>query len=125
LPVPPITVLVVDDDPGIRTIMSRTMEAAGYSVYAAADGLEALAMLGHAPFIDVVVTDVRMPRMDGRALAAELAQAYPHIPVLFVSGYDAHLGPTDLLGPVLPKPFRTETLIETVRGVLGRHQRSA
>jgi CheY-like chemotaxis protein len=75
--------------------------------------------------LDLVVTDLRMPRMDGRQLSAELSAKYPHIRVLFLSGHDAYLGPIDPLGPVIPKPFRAEILIETVQGVLAQQQRSA
>ena len=114
--------LVVDDDPAVRSVLCRTMEAEGCTVHAAADGLEALTVLATALHIDVVITDLRMPRMDGWQLAAELAVRYPRVRVLFISGYDAHLGSVDLLGPVIPKPFRSETLIDTVKGVLGRQQ---
>jgi CheY-like chemotaxis protein len=92
LPVHPVTVLVVDDDPTVRTVLYRTMETAGHVVYAAADGIEALAMLAHAPSVDVVVTDVRMPGMDGRQLAEAVGARYPHIPVLFISSYDSYIG---------------------------------
>jgi CheY-like chemotaxis protein len=85
-------VLVVDDDPTVRTVLYRTMETAGHVVYAAADGIEALAMLAHAPSVDVVVTDVRMPGMDGRQLAEAVGARYPHIPVLFISSYDSYIG---------------------------------
>jgi CheY-like chemotaxis protein len=113
-------VLVVDDDPAVRSVLCRTMQAAGYSVHAAADGLEALTLLDSDLQVDLVVTDLRMPRMDGRQLAAQVAARYPHMRVMFISGYDAHLGSVDLLGPVIPKPFRAETLTECVQGVLGR-----
>jgi hypothetical protein len=55
--------------------------------------------------------------MDGRQLAGELAVRYPHVRVFFISAYDAHLGPVGLR-PVIPKPFRAETLIESVQDVL-------
>jgi CheY-like chemotaxis protein len=118
-------VLVVDDDPAVRSILCRTFDADGYSVHAAADGLEALTLLDSDLQVDLVVTDLRMPRMDGRQLAAELAARYPHVRVLFISGYDAHLGSVDLLGPIIPKPFRAETLMESVQRLLARQQRSA
>lgn len=119
MPAHPVTVLVVDDDPAVRSVLCRTMEAAGYSVHAAGDGLEALT-LAHALPVDVVVTDLRLPRMDGRQLAGELAMRYPRVRVLFMSGYAAHLGSPDLLGPVIPKPFRADTLIKSVQEVLAR-----
>jgi CheY-like chemotaxis protein len=125
VPVHPVTVLVVDDDPTARTVLYRTMEAAGHVVYAAADGVEALTMLAHAPSVDVVVTDVRMPGMDGRQLAEAVGARYPHIPVLFVSGYDSYIGTAELPGPVVSKPFRAEALIESVQQVLARQQRFA
>jgi CheY-like chemotaxis protein len=113
-------VLVVDDDPSVRKALIRTMKAEGYLVYSASDGLEALTLLAQAVTVDVVVSDLRMPRMDGRTLAAELAVRYPHIPMLFVSGFDAEAGDGNLPGPVLPKPFRPDALVEAVRGVLAR-----
>ena len=115
----------MDDDPAVRSILCRMLETAGYSVHAAADGLEALTLLAHPLPVDVVLTDLRMPRMDGRQLAGELAMRYPHVRVLFISGYDAHLGSVDLLGPVIPKPFRAESLIDSVQKALEQGQRSA
>jgi CheY-like chemotaxis protein len=84
LPVHPVTVLVVDDDPTVRSVLCRTIEAGGYTVHAAADGLEALTLMAAGFRIDLVVTDLWMPRMDGRQLSPELAMKYPHVWVLFI-----------------------------------------
>jgi CheY-like chemotaxis protein len=109
----------------VRTVLYRTMEAAGHVVYSAADGVEALTMLGHAPSVDVVVTDVRMPRMDGRQLAEAVGARYPHIPVLFISSYDEYVGTSELPGPLVSKPFRVDALIESVQRVIASHRHLA
>jgi two-component system, cell cycle sensor histidine kinase and response regulator CckA len=117
-PLQPIaTVLVVDDEEMMRSVLTRTMESEHYQVYAAGDGVEALEILEkHLP-VDLVIADVSMPRMDGRELVLELSKRYPHLPVVLISG--VYLGGTpDLPGPVLPKPFTPMTLASRVREVL-------
>jgi CheY-like chemotaxis protein len=113
------TILVVDDMEAVRQLARRVLEAGGYRVYEAADGVEALACLARDGKVDLVVTDLRMPNMDGWELATHLAQRSPRVPVLFMSGYDEHLGSQSLLGPVLPKPFTSDQLHERIRGLLG------
>jgi two-component system, cell cycle sensor histidine kinase and response regulator CckA len=114
---PTATVLVVDDEEIMRSILTRTMESEHYQVYAAGDGLEALALLEKELPVDLVIADVSMPRMDGRELVLELSRRYPHLPVVLISG--VYLGGTpDLPGPVLPKPFTPMTLASRVREVL-------
>src|SRR6476661_3961648 len=83
------TALVVDDDPAIRHIMERALEGDGFRVLGAGDGREALRILGEEDEIAVIVADLRMPRMDGRNLAAMLAERESAPPILFVSGYDS------------------------------------
>lgn len=114
---PPATVLVVDDEEMMRSVLTRTMESEHYQVYAAGDGVEALALLEKELSVDLVIADVSMPRMDGRELVLELSKRYPHLPVVLISG--VYLGGTpDLPGPVLPKPFTPMTLASRVREVL-------
>jgi CheY-like chemotaxis protein len=111
------TVLVVDDEEIMRSLLTRTMESEHYQVYAAADGVEALAVLENGPQVDLVIADVSMPKMDGRQLMLELSKRHPHLPVVLISG--VYLGGgSDLLGPVLPKPFTPMTLASRVREVL-------
>ncbi len=111
------TVLVVDDEEIMRSLLTRTMESEHYQVYAAADGMEALAVLENGRHVDLVIADVSMPRMDGRQLVLELSKRHPHLPVVLISG--VYLGGgTDLLGPVLPKPFTPMALASRVREVL-------
>jgi CheY-like chemotaxis protein len=114
---PTATVLVVDDEEIMRSILTRTMESEHYQVYAAGDGVEALALLEKELPVDLVIADVSMPRMDGRELVLELSKRYPHLPVVLISG--VYLGGTpDLPGPVLPKPFTPMALASRVREVL-------
>jgi two-component system cell cycle sensor histidine kinase/response regulator CckA len=110
-------VLVVDDSEAIREVTRRALEAEGYQVWEAGNGIEAVAWLTRG-VVDVVVTDIRMPEMDGWQLAAYLKSLSPAPPVLFISGYDAHLGSRNLPGPVLAKPFRAEQLVTSVRQLL-------
>jgi CheY-like chemotaxis protein len=113
-----MTVLVVDDEPAMRAMTRRMLEGEGYRVYEAADGMDALAILAEGWPVDVMVTDIRMPRMDGRELASRLTMHSPRIPIVFMSGYDVYLGPVDLPGPVLAKPFRSDQLTTLVRQLL-------
>ncbi|MEO8226703.1 MAG: response regulator [Gemmatimonadota bacterium] len=112
------TAIVVDDDGTIRTIMERALEAEGFRVLSAPDGREALRLLNAEVYVDVVIADVQMPHLDGRMLAAHLAERDRTPPILFVSGYDSPR--TDSLpGPFLAKPFTPEELRRRVRQLLG------
>jgi CheY-like chemotaxis protein len=115
---PPVPViLVADDDEGVRTVIRRTLEEAGYAVLEAVDGLEALS-LARQHQVDAVVTDIRMPRMDGWELAAQLRAVSPRAPILFISGFDVHAGTINLPGPVLAKPFRGGQLVDELSHLL-------
>jgi CheY-like chemotaxis protein len=106
--------------------MHRVLTKGGYRVLAAGDGLEALALVeGHPQRIDLVVTDVIMPRMSGPELAARLRARDPGIRLLYVSGYTAdqlRSAQTDLGADatLLPKPFTSDGLLRKVREVLDR-----
>jgi CheY-like chemotaxis protein len=107
-------VLIVDDEAMVRRFLRRILGQADYEILEAGDGLQALALAeNHGP-VDVVVSDIRMPNMDGRALAAYLAALNPPIPVLLISAYEEPAA----LGPVLAKPFRSEELLDRVRQIL-------
>ena len=118
------TVLVVDDEDSVRTLARRMLELAGYTVVDAADGLQALAVLSGPTAVDVVISDLRMPGMDGRELASHLGRQWPHLPILFISGYDVYVGKQDLPGPVLPKPFGVDDLTSGVQQLLKRRSQS-
>jgi two-component system, cell cycle sensor histidine kinase and response regulator CckA len=116
-------VLVVDDEQGLRDLVCRTLRAEGFSTLEAGHGAEALELIENAPTsIDLVVTDVVMPGMDGRELGRRLAQRWPDLPILYISAYDVNdifrRGSPRDSAPFLQKPFPLEGLITIVRGLL-------
>ena len=105
----------------VRSLLSRIMELERYHVYTAVDGLDALSLLENIPPVDIVITDLRMPRMSGQLLAIELSKRHPQMPILLISG--AYLGSiTGLTRPVLPKPFTAMTLVSRVRELLAERE---
>jgi CheY-like chemotaxis protein len=125
--VPSLLVLVVDDVESVRRLIRRVLEHAGHRVLEASDGVEALACLAANPEVELVLTDLRMPNMDGWELATRLSGRLPRVPVLFMSGFDEHLASDTVAGPVLPKPFTAQRLDDLIRQVLaaGRATREA
>jgi CheY-like chemotaxis protein len=117
------TVLLVEDDDAIRSVVRTVLQRTGYTVLAAGTGAEALRLsAGHAGPVDLLITDVVMPGMNGRELADRLAAARAGLRVLFMSGYtdDAVLR-HDVLAervPFLHKPFLPDVLARKVRDVL-------
>lgn len=111
-----VTVLVVDDAEAVRSLMKRYLEEDGYAVLEAANGAEALIML-RAPGVQVsiIVTDMRMPALDGRQLGASLSRFPVPLPVLYVSGFPR---PEGFQGPFLQKPFTHQQLTTAVRKLL-------
>jgi two-component system cell cycle sensor histidine kinase/response regulator CckA len=113
------TVLVAEDEPMVRLIVAGTLRDLGFDVLEAGDGAEALTTAEEAPPA-LLVTDVVMPRMGGRELAARLRERSPGLRVLFVSGFtDGALGNAD--DPetsFLPKPFMSTELADAVRSLL-------
>lgn len=128
LPLPPPaaasgTVLLVEDDEAVRTLARRVLARHGYSVIEAASGPEALGCAGsHAGRIDLVITDMVMPEMDGRAFAERFARMSPHSAVLFVSGYtDDEIIRRGLHRPgtaFLQKPYTPERLLDVARSLM-------
>jgi two-component system cell cycle sensor histidine kinase/response regulator CckA len=116
------TVLVVDDEPLIRTLLMLILEQDGYAVFSAENGAEALSIARrYGERIDLVVSDVLMPEMDGPTLASRLRIERPKLPVLLMS--DAYA--IEDLGlrkayPFLPKPFDLTTFITVVRHMVER-----
>jgi CheY-like chemotaxis protein len=115
----------VEDEDGLRTVIRRLLQDEGYSVIEAPNGARALQLLaeGADRQVGLVLTDLRMPIMDGRQLAAALARLQPSLPIVFMSGYTAQLMEMRLVSPeltFLAKPFRNDELLATVRDQLGR-----
>lgn len=116
------TILVVEDNPDIRSLTSKTLSQVGYSVREATSGLEALTALASGDQIALVVTDVIMPEMTGVALVQELRRRHARLPVLFITG-DApeHVLERQVLDArtaLLAKPFNREVLLSRVREML-------
>jgi two-component system, cell cycle sensor histidine kinase and response regulator CckA len=120
------TVLVVDDESEVRTLIAEILRGAGYRVVAAPDGDAAIALLGRAGHsVDLLVTDVVMPVMSGTDLAARVTEQFPGTRVLFVSGF-VPAGSAALRGaPLVTKPLRRTELLDAVLTVLGDGPRSA
>ncbi len=117
------TVLVVEDDPQVRAVTVRTLRAAGYRVLGAAEGAEAMALSARArDRIQLLVTDVVMPGLSGRAVAEALARAQPGLRVLYVSGHTGEaIAERGVVGDgvaLLQKPFTPAGLLRRVRAVL-------
>jgi CheY-like chemotaxis protein len=109
------TVLVVEDEDGVRLLIRQVLESAGYQVCEADEGFQALSVLLQGRPVDLVVTDIKMPRMDGYELAAHMLALAIKVPILFVTGYVNELDDTVLPGPILSKPFAPEQLLARVR----------
>jgi DNA-binding NtrC family response regulator len=115
-------VLIVDDEIAIRLSLHRYFTRLGYRVSVARNGSEALATLRATPRVDIVITDLVMPQLDGRELITHVRREFPDMPVLIISGYPASLMPDpDPEGrpiPFLAKPFALEALSSRVRRLL-------
>jgi CheY-like chemotaxis protein len=111
------TLLVVDDDHAVRRTMKRILEAAGYRVLEAASGENALRILAaHGDAIDLLVTDLRMPKMDGREVTRRGREMRPDLRVLIVTGM-VDEGPLPSEG-ILAKPFSPGSLLKRVEQLL-------
>ncbi len=122
------TVLLVEDDEGVRRVATDILRRQGYRVFAARGPAEAVALADGLPELDLLVTDVVMPEMGGRALAEQIAALRPGVRVLFMSGYtdDAIVrhGVLEAEMEFLQKPLTPESLARRVREVLDPRRRS-
>jgi CheY-like chemotaxis protein len=121
----PATILLVDDDEALRGLAKRILTQQGFHVIEASDGAEALEVASaYAQQIDLLLTDVIMPKVNGLVLARGLLQERPGIRVLYISGY---VEKSMLLAKhpesiLLQKPFTPETLIAAVRQVFASEE---
>ncbi len=116
-------ILLVEDDAAILNLITKALERHGYRLLCASTPEQALRLAGeHAGEIHLLLTDVIMPKMDGRRLAKELRSTHPNLELLFMSGYTADaIGGHEIAGaevPFIQKPFRTRDLIAKVRATL-------
>ena len=116
------TVLVVDDEPLLRKLMRRVLEEGGFQVLTAKNGHDAMNVSeSHGGKIDMLVSDVTMPGMDGPTLAEELLEADPNLPVLFVTGSCERVPVhKNERFPFIEKPFSPGNLVVTVRNLLNK-----
>ena len=124
-------ILFVDDESTVRSYVQLALTNAGFDVSVASDGEEALRLIKDCSGdIDLLVTDIRMPKMDGICLADTVGTLYPQIPVLFVSGYPFDLEVEERKHPAkscgfLKKPFLPQPLFEAVRKCLALPSQAA
>ncbi|HHJ06895.1 MAG TPA: PAS domain S-box protein, partial [Anaerolineae bacterium] len=117
------TLLVVEDDSVIREMIVGILRQYGYTVLEAADGLQALQSLeAHCAKVDLLLTDVVMPQMDGKTLADQVRQNCPQIKIIFTSGYPgdtiARRGVLDSGLTFMQKPFSPTALLKKIRQLL-------
>jgi two-component system cell cycle sensor histidine kinase/response regulator CckA len=124
------TVLVVDDEIAVRELTQQTLETFGYLTVSAGNGVEALDLLSNpASHVDLVLTDMMMPIMDGAALASELSKSHPGLPIIAASGLNANGGVARArdsgVRHFLSKPFTSETLLKAVEECLAGDESSS
>lgn len=116
-------ILLADDDAAVRDLVSRALSAEGHTVHVTQDGAEALDYLSaNAAAVDVLVTDVDMPQVDGVTLAGEAIKLKPAIAIVLMSGFSDQLDRASELNAKrlksIPKPFTLEQIKATVRALL-------
>jgi CheY-like chemotaxis protein len=129
------SVLVIDDEPSIRTVLQRVLEKAGYTVRLAANGVEGLESL-EAQASDIVITDIIMPTMHGVDAIKAITQKFPAVRIVAISGggnfgnadyqphaikTEAYLAAAKLAGAhaVLNKPFHTADVLQAIAAATG------
>lgn len=122
-PGPAPTILLVEDEEGVREVLHELLTGLGYAVLQATNGAEAVALArGHAGPIDLVVTDMVMPVMSGQELARNLAELRPGVRILYMSAFASNIySPSALanaLADYISKPFDLETFVVKVRELL-------
>lgn len=120
------TILLVEDEDMVRMVAERALTRNGYTVITAINGEEALEAMAAHDLIDMIVSDVVMPVMDGPTMVRQVRTAHPQMPILFMSGYAEEqlrkMIDLDNLA-FLPKPFSVQQLAEAVRDVLAAREK--
>lgn len=115
-------ILIADDEKDFLELLKKRLERENYDVLAAADGEQALDLARqHRP--DLVITDIGMPKMDGRMLLAALSKEYANMPVIFLTSHthfeEVKKGLALGVASYVPKPFKAETLLNVIKGMIG------
>ncbi|NWA85915.1 response regulator [Pseudomonas sp. D2002] len=118
MPATPSTILVVEDDAIVRMLIVDVLEELEFTVVEAADAEEALKIVETTDLvIDLMMTDVGLPDMDGKQLATKVRELRPSLPILFASGYAENIDvPSGM--QVIAKPFSIDQLRDKVKGML-------
>ncbi|EQB13835.1 hybrid sensor histidine kinase/response regulator [Sphingobium lactosutens] len=119
------TILLVEDEDMVRAVAERALTRQGYTVLTANDGEQGLEVLAAHDDIDLLISDVVMPNMDGPAMVARARVSHPHLPVLFMSGYaEEQLRKSIDIANVafLPKPFSVNQLAQAARDTMAMHR---
>jgi CheY-like chemotaxis protein len=115
-----LRVLLVDDEPAVRGYMKAILQKQGCTVVEAEDGVDAYRVMERQNGnFDLLVTDVRMPKMDGVTLAEQVHESFPGVRVLFVSAYPVD-APAISQSDLLPKPFPPQALITRIQELSNR-----
>ncbi len=118
-----VKILLVDDNDQVRAVTSAALQDLGYTVRDVSDGEAALRVLSNDPSIDILMTDLVMPGMNGCQLAVAAKARSAHLSVVYLSGYADQVGDALALGDLLiRKPFRTNDLYRTIKAVLAERQ---
>lgn len=114
------TILLVEDEPAVRQLYATALTRAGYRVYEARNGQEAMKLFDqHGDTVDLLLTDMRMPYMGGAELAQQLRNRRRTLKLLCISGYPGAVDP-EMTTDFLAKPFSRDDLLKKVREVLDR-----
>jgi CheY-like chemotaxis protein len=115
-------ILVVEDEPASLKILRRFLNHEGYETAGAKDGVEAMELLAQSRF-DLVLSDVKMPRLDGVGLAKHILSGMPITPIFLMTGFDPNTEAILRLGvPCLGKPLSLDQLLSQIHKVLGQRQ---
>jgi len=117
------TILLVEDEEGVRSVLSELLTGLGYTVLQAGNGVEAVGIASkHNGAIDLVVTDMVMPEMSGQELGRNLAQQWPDLRILYMSAFASNIySPSSLanaLADFISKPFDLEDFVVKVRELM-------
>jgi CheY-like chemotaxis protein len=115
-----LRILLVDDEPSVRSVLARALREGGYDVVAVTDGLAGLnaARTAAEPY-DLVITNSYMPHLTGEQLIAHLRELFPTLPILHLEDLSREQNPHALPVPTLYKPFSIESLLSEVQRLLG------
>ena len=112
------TILLVEDDAGVRAVTAAALRELHFTVIEADNGSRALDIIDREPNIDLLFTDIVMPGINGFELGRLARERRPHLPVLYATGYAASYSPSEKNADVLPKPYRETDLMLKLRNLL-------